>query len=197
MAIRLNGQDIGGIQFTDNRPGKTIHIGPFLPASAVDGDVWFDSDTQNNAGKNLLQTLNLATIVGRSVTISVNADYKDTEILIRGLNLSANANLDVTLNNDTVSYVDGTGTPATQILRVPNIRSGITTNKFIFKFEDVQDNTGFQLGIAEGVYRNAANNVTPFLFAGAWLQTQPISSIKLTISAGGFAAGTVLVYGVN
>jgi hypothetical protein len=197
MAIRLNGQDIGSIQFTDNRPGKTIHIGPFLPASAVDGDVWFDSDTQNNAGKNLLQTLNLATIVGRSVTISINADYKDTEILIRGLNLSANANLDVTLNNDTVSYVDGTGTPATQILRVPNIRSGITTNKFAFKFEDVQDNTGFQLGVAEGVYRNAANNVTPFLLAGAWLQTQPISSVKLTISAGGFAAGTVLVYGVN
>lgn len=197
MAIRLNGQDVGSIAFTDNRPGKTIHIGPFLPASAVDGDVWFDSDTQNNAGKNLLQTLNLATIVGRSVTISVNADYKDTQIVIRGLNLSANANLDVTLNNDTVSYVDGTGTSTTQILRVPNIRSGITTNKFTFKFEDVQDNTGFQLGTGEGVYRNAANNVTPFLFAGAWLQTQPVSSIKLTISAGGFAAGTVLVYGVN
>jgi hypothetical protein len=197
MAIRLNGQDVGSVQFTDNRPGKTIHIGPFLPASAVDGDVWFDSDTQNNAGKNLLQTLNLATIVGRSVTISVNADYKDTEILIRGLNLSANADLNVTLNNDVSSYVDSTGASATQILRVPSIRSGITTNKFSFKFEDVQDNTGFQLGVAEGVYRNASNNVSPFVSIGAWLQTQPISSIKLTISAGGFAAGTVLVYGVN
>jgi hypothetical protein len=197
MAIRLNGQDVGSVQFTDNRPGKTIHIGPFLPAAAVDGDVWFDSDTQNNAGKNLLQTLNLATIVGRSVTISVNADYKDTEILIRGLNLSANADLNVTLNNDVSSYVDSTGASATQILRVPSIRSGITTNKFSFKFEDVQDNTGFQLGVAEGVYRNASNNVSPFVSIGAWLQTQPVSSIKLTISAGGFAAGTVLVYGVN
>jgi hypothetical protein len=113
------------------------------------------------------------------------------------MNLSANANLDVTLNNDSVSYVDGTGATTTQILRIPNIRSGITTNKFTFKFEDVQDNTAFQIGTAEGVYRNAANNVTPFLFAGAWLQSQPVSSIKLTISAGGFAAGTVLVYGVN
>lgn len=197
MAIRLNGQDVGSIAFTDNRPGKTIHIGPFLPASAVDGDVWFDSDTQNNAGKNLLQTLNLATIVGRSVTISVNADYKDTEIIVRGLNLSANADLSVTLNNDIVSYVDGTGAAATQILKISNIKSGITTNKFTFKFEDVQDTAGFQLGIAEGVYRNVNNNVNPFLLAGAWLQVQPVSSIKLTISAGGFAAGTVLVYGVN
>ena len=197
MAIRLNGQDIGAVVFTDNRPGKTIHIGPFLPATAVDGDVWFDSDTQNNAGKNLLQTLNLATIVGRSVTISVNADYKDTEILIRGLNLSANADLNVTLNNDVSSYVDSTGASATQILKIANIKSGITTNKFSFKFEDVQDNTGFQLGTAEGVYRNASNNVNPFITAGAWLQVQPLSSIQLTISAGGFAAGTLLVYGVN
>jgi hypothetical protein len=197
MAIRLNGQDVGAIQFTDNRPGKTIHIGPFLPTSATDGDVWFDSDTQNNAGKNLLQTINVATIVGRTVTISVNADYKDTEIIVRGLNLSANADLAVTLNNDVVSYVDGTGASATQILKVSGIKSGITTNKFTFKFEDVQDTTGYQLGIAEGVYRNASNNVIPFLFAGAWLQVQPISSIKLTISAGGFAAGTILVYGVN
>jgi hypothetical protein len=197
MAVKLNGVDVGAIQFTDNRPGKTIHIGPFLPASATDGDVWIDSDTQNNAGKNLLQTINLATIVGRVATISVNADYKDTILILRGLNISANADLNVTLNNDIVSYVDGTGASATQIIKIANIKSGITTNKFTFKFEDVQDNTGYQLAIAEGVYRNASNNVTPFLLAGAWLQTQPMSSIKLTISAGGFAAGTLLVYGVN
>lgn len=197
MAIRLNGQDVGAIQFTDNRPGKTIHIGPFLPASATDGDVWFDSDTQNNAGKNLLQTLNLATIVGRTVNLSINADYKDAIIVVRGLVLSANADLSVTCNNDLVSYVDGTGTPATQVVRITNIRSAITTNKFTFKFEDIQDNQGYQLAISEGIYRNVANNITPFLLAGAWLQVQALSSIQLTISAGGFTAGTVLVYGVN
>jgi hypothetical protein len=197
MAIRLNGQEVGSIKFTDDRPGKTIHIGPFLPSSAADGDVWFDSDTQNNAGKNLLQTLNLATIVGRSVNLSINADYKDAIIVVRGLVLSADANLSLTCNNDVVSYVDGTGAPATQILRISSIKSGITTNKFTFKFEDIQDTAGFQLGIAEGVYRNSNNNVTPFLLAGAWLQVQPLSSIQLTISAGGFTAGTVLVYGVN
>jgi hypothetical protein len=197
MAIRLNGQDVGSIQFTDNRPGKTIHIGPFLPTSATDGDVWFDSDTQNNAGKNLLQTLNLATIVGRTVNLSINADYKDAVIIVRGLVLSANADLTITCNNDNVSYTDSTGASTTQILRVPSIRSGITTNKFIFKFEDIQDNQGFQLGTVEGIYRNAANQVLPIFFAGAWLQVQALASVQLTISAGGFTAGTVLVYGVN
>lgn len=197
MAIRLNGVDVGAIQFTDNRPGKTIHIGPFLPASATDGDVWIDSDTQNNAGKNLLQTLNLATIVGRTVNLSINGEYKDAYILVRNLVLSANADITVTCNNDLVSYVDSTGNTGTNILRIPSIKSGITTNKFVFKFEDIQDTQGYQLGTVEGIYRNAANNVFPIFFAGAWLQVQPLSSVQLTISAGGFTAGTVLVYGVN
>lgn len=197
MAIRLNGQDFGPIQFTDDRPGKTIHIGPYLPASATDGDVWFDSDTQNNAGKNLVQTLNLATIVGRTVNVSVNADYKDALIIVRGLTLSANADISITCNNDVVSYIDGTGASATQIIKIPNVKSGISTNKLSVRFDDVQDTQGYTLGIAEGLYRTAGNNITPFLLAGCWLQVQPISSIQLTISAGGFAAGTLLVYGVN
>jgi hypothetical protein len=197
MAIRLNGQEVGAIQFTDNRPGKTIHIGPFLPATATDGDVWFDSDTQNNAGKNLLQTLNLATIVGRSVSLSVNADYKDLYIVIRGLVLSADADLLVRCNNDVSSYIDGSGTQATEIVKIAGVKSGITTNKYSFTFEDTQDNQGFTTCLAQGVYRTIINNVTPILRAGVWLQVQPISSIQLTITAGGFTAGTVLVYGVN
>lgn len=197
MAIRLNGQDVGAIAFTDNRPGKTIHIGPFLPASAVDGDVWFDSDTQNNAGKNLLQTLNLATIVGRNVNLSVNADYKDLYIVIRGLVLSADGDLLLRCNNDVTSYIDGAGNQATEIIKIAAIKSGITTNKYSFTFEDTQDSQGFTTCLAQGVYRAANNAVTPILRAGVWLQVQPISSVQLTITAGGFAAGTVLVYGVN
>jgi hypothetical protein len=197
MAIRLNGQDVGAIQFTDNRPGKTIHIGPFLPSSATDGDVWFDSDTQNNAGKNLLQTLNLATIVGRTVSLSVNADYKDLYIVIRGLVLSADGDLLVRCNNDVVSYIDAGGNQATEIIKISGIKSGITTNKYSFTFEDTQDNQGFTTCLAQGVYRTVLNAVTPILRAGVWLQVQPISSVQLTITAGGFTAGTVLVYGVN
>jgi hypothetical protein len=197
MAIRLNGQDVGSIQFTDNRPGKTIHIGPFLPSTAVDGDVWFDSDTQNNAGKNLLQTLNLATIVGRNVTLSVNADYKDLYIVIRGLVLSADGDLLVRCNNDVSSYIDASGAQATEIIKIAGIKSGITTNKYSFTFEDTQDSQGFTTCLAQGVYRTVVNSVVPILRAGVWLQVQPISSVQLTITAGGFAAGTVLVYGVN
>jgi hypothetical protein len=197
MAIRLNGIDVGSIQFTDNRPGKTIHIGPFLPASATDGDVWFDSDTQNNAGKNLLQTLNLATIVGRTVNLSVNADYKDLYIVIRGLILSADADLLVRCNNDVVSYVDASGTVATEIIRIAGIKNAITTNKYSFTFEDTQDTQGYTTCLAQGVYRAVNNSLVPILRAGVWLQVQPISSVQLTITAGGFTAGTVLVYGVN
>jgi len=197
MAIRINGQEAGPIKFTDDRPGKTIHIGPYLPATAADGDVWIDSDTQNNAGKNLLQTLNLATIVGRTVNLSVNADYKDLYIVIRGLNLSADADLRVTCNNDNVSYIDGTGAVATEIIKVSAIKNGITTNKFSFTFEDTQDSQGYTTCFAQGVYRAANNTLFPILRAGVWLQVQPISSVQLIISAGGFAAGTVLVYGVN
>jgi hypothetical protein len=197
MAVKLNGVDVGAIQFTDNRPGKTIHIGPFLPTSATDGDVWIDSDTQNNAGKNLLQTLNLATIVGRSVNLSVNADYKDLYILIRGLVLSANATLRVTCNNDNVSYIDSAGLTATEIMEIPLIKSGISTNKFSFTFEDTQDTQGYSTCVANGVYRLTSNSVTPVLKAGVWLQIQPISSVQLIIDAGGFTAGTVLVFGVN
>jgi hypothetical protein len=197
MSIRLNGQDFGPIKFTDDRPGKTIHIGPFLPPSAADGDIWFDSDTQNNAGKNLLQTLNLATIVGRTVNLSVNADYKDLYIVIRGLVLSADADLLVRCNNDVASYIDGSGTTATEIVRIAGIKRAITTNKYSFTFEDTQDTQGFTTCLAQGVYRTIIDNVTPILRAGVWLQVQPISSVQLTITAGGFTAGTVLVYGVN
>jgi hypothetical protein len=197
MSIRLNGQDFGPIKFTDDRPGKTIHIGPFLPATAADGDVWFDSDTQNNAGKNLLQTLNLATIVGRTVNLSVNADYKDLYIVIRGLVLSADADLLVRCNNDVVSYIDAAGSQATEIIKVAAVKSGITTNKYSFTFEDTQDSQGFTTCLAQGVYRNSVNTIIPILRAGVWLQVQPISSVQLTITAGGFTAGTVLVYGVN
>lgn len=197
MGIRINGQEYGPIKFTDDRPGKTIHIGPYLPTTAADGDVWFDSDTQNNAGKNLLQTLNLATIVGRTVSLSVNADYKDLYIVIRGLNLSADADLRVTCNNDNVSYIDGTGAASTEIIKIAAIKAGISTNKFSFTFEDTQDNQGFTTCFAQGAYRAANNTIFPILRAGVWLQVQPITSVQLIISAGGFAAGTVLVYGVN
>ena len=111
--------------------------------------------------------------------------------------MSADATLRVTCNNDNVSYIDSSGLTATEIIELPFIKSGISTNKFSFTFEDTQDTQGYSTCVANGVYRLVNNNVTPILRAGVWLQVQPISSVQLTISAGGFTAGTVLVYGVN
>ena len=82
MAIQLNGQEIGPIKFTDDKPGKTIHVGPATPVNPVDGDVWIDSDALNNAGKNLLQTVDLST-GGSSKTLNVSSSYKDVESIIR------------------------------------------------------------------------------------------------------------------
>ena len=103
----------------------------------------------------------------------------------------------VRCNNDQVSYIDGAGAQATEIVRLAGIKSGITTNKYSFTFEDTQDTQGFTTCLAQGVYRNVVNSIIPVLRAGVWLQVQPISSVQLTITAGGFTAGTVLVYGVN
>ena len=61
MAVQLNGQEVGPIKFTDNKPGKTVHVGLSAPANPVDGDVWIYADALNNAGKNCLKTIDLST----------------------------------------------------------------------------------------------------------------------------------------
>jgi hypothetical protein len=197
MGAKFNGRELGSVKFTDNRAGNTVHIGPFLPDYATDGDVWFDSDTQNNAGKNILQNINVATIVGRTINIATNSEYKDILLVTRGLTLSSDADLSLTLNNDNSSYIDAQATATTEMFKFVLVKGGITTNKFTFRFEDTQDTQGFQFGVAEGVYRNTANLITPILRAGVWQQVQSPTSIQLKISAGGFASGSILVYGVN
>ena len=98
MAIQLNGQEVGPIKFTDDKPGKTIHVGPVTPTNPVDGDVWIDSDALNNAGKNLVQTVNLTS--GSTKTCAVSSDYKDLEIVIRNLEISTSATMSIRLNGD-------------------------------------------------------------------------------------------------
>ena len=88
MAVQINGQDVGPVKFTDDRPGKTLHVGLSAPLNPVDGDIWMDSDAQNNAGKNLIQVTDLST-GGSTKTCIVSSDYKDVEIIIRGLNINS------------------------------------------------------------------------------------------------------------
>ena len=198
MAIQLNGQEIGPIKFTDDKPGKTIHVGPATPVNPVDGDVWIDSDALNNAGKNLLQTVDLST-GGSSKTLNVSSSYKDVEIIIRGLTITQIAAMTVLVNGDaTASYADAVGSAQSYLFSVGGIKPNVTTNHLRIVGIDTADTTSSLLGRMEGVYTASGTNLPNiFLAYGVWTPVAAVSTIVLNLSAGAFSGGTVLVYGVN
>jgi hypothetical protein len=197
MGLQLNGQDIGPIKFTDDKPGKTIHVGPSTPLNPVDGDVWIDSDQLNNAGKNLLQTIDLST-GGSSKNLTVSTDYKDLCVVVRGLNISANATLFFRVNNDTTHYIDGSNTTTTELFNISSIKSGVSTNNLQFNVYDIRDTTSYTWGKVEGVYTPSVTNFPAITYAyGAYVQTTSITSATISIGAATFVSGTILVYGVN
>ena len=94
MAVQNNGQPVGPIVFTDDKPGKRIFVGPNTPSNPTDGDIWFDSDVFNNAGKNFITGVLLT---GASNNLSVSfTEYKDVYIVFRGLQVSVNAAFEFT-----------------------------------------------------------------------------------------------------
>jgi len=197
MAIQLNGQEVGPIKFTDDKPGKTIHVGPSTPTNPVDGDVWIDSDQQNNAGKNLIQTIDLST-GGSSKAITVSTDYKDLCVVVRNLNISANATLFFRLNNNTTEYINGADTTATEMFNLPSIKAGVSTNNLQFMVYDIRDTSSYTWGKVEGVYTTAVTNFPSITFSfGAYTEATPITSATISIGAATFVSGTILVYGVN
>lgn len=198
MAVQLNGQEIGPIKFTDSKPGKTIHVGLASPINPVDGDVWIDSDALNNAGKNLIQSIDLST-GGTTKTCNVSSDYKDVEIIIRGLNISANASLIVRVNGDlTASYSDSLNTVSNALFTVDSIKSGSTTGFVKINLYDTSNTTTHKIGRIEGTYVGSSLSLPRlFLNSSSYINTNLVTSITLTLSAGAFAGGTILVYGVN
>ena len=198
MAVQLNGQEIGPIKFTDSKPGKTIHVGLASPINPVDGDVWIDSDALNNAGKNLIQSIDLST-GGTTKTCNVSSDYKDVEIIIRGLNISANASLIVRVNGDlTASYSDSLNTVSNALFTVDSIKSGSTTGFVKINLYDTSNITTHKIGRIEGSYVGSSLSLPRlFLNSSSYINTNLVTSITLTLSAGAFAGGTILVYGVN
>ena len=104
MAVQNNGQPVGPLQFTDDRRGKRVFVGPNTPASPIDGDVWIDSDVLNNAGKNLISSVSLT---GASVDLSILTLYKDLYVVFRGVRPSVNATVNITLNDDVTNYSTG------------------------------------------------------------------------------------------
>lgn len=199
MAVQINGQDVGPIKFTDNLAGRTIHVGQASPVNPVDGDIWIDADALNNAGKNLIQTIDLTS--GSSKNCAVSSDYKDVEIIIRGLNISANAALSVRVNGDlTSSYIDSAGVPQTSLFTLDSIKAGVTTNHVKISVVDVNSLATSKTGDARAVYTSSSTNLSRlFLSWGAYTPAtiSPITAITLTLTTGTFVSGTVLVYGVN
>ena len=197
MGIQLNGQDIGPIVFTDNKPGKTVHVGSTTPTNPIDGDVWIDSDAQNNAGKNLLQSIDLST-AGSTVSCTVSPLYKDVYIVMRGVTINNNADMYVRINGDIINYYTAAGTSATSLFNVPSIKKDITTNHLTFTIVDTQDTLSYTWGKAEGFYTNNSTGLpTVYNNVGIWTQSTAIASVSFTLSVGAFSGGTVLVYGVN
>lgn len=201
MAIQVNGQNVGPIKFTDGRAGTTIHIGPSTPINPVDGDVWIDSDVLNNAGKNLVQTIDLST-GGSTKTCTVSPDYKEVEIVIRGLNISAAASLLVRINGDiTGSYLDALnagGTLSNALFTVDSVKSGSTNGFVKINVFDTTNTTTYKLSTVEGSYVSSVTNLPKIISnSSSYLPTSLVTSVTLTLTAGTFAGGTVLVYGVN
>jgi len=197
MAIQLNGQEVGPIKFTDDKPGKTIHVGPVTPTNPVDGDVWIDSDALNNAGKNLVQTVNLTS--GSTKTCAVSSDYKDLEIVIRNLEVSTNATMSIRLNGDSASnYVDSGGITTTALFLLDSIKSGITTNHLRIQVADVTATTTSKVGHVQGVYTLTSTSLPRLVLNWTgYVPTGAITSVVLTLTTGTFVSGTALVYGVN
>jgi hypothetical protein len=201
MAVQINGQDVGPIKFTDDRPGKTLHVGLSAPLNPVDGDVWMDSDALNNAGKNLIQTIDLAT-GGTTKTCNVSSDYKDVEIIIRGLNISVDASLLVRVNGDlTSAYLDALnvqGTLSTSLFTVDAVNAGATNGFVKINVFDTANATTYKLAKIEGSYVSSVTNFPRFVInSSSYLPTGAVTAINLTLTAGAFVGGTVLVYGVN
>ena len=201
MAIQVNGQNVGPIKFTDDRAGKTIHIGPSTPINPVDGDVWIDSDVLNNAGKNLIQTIDLST-GGSTKTCTVSPDYKEVEIVIRGLNISVDASLLVRINGDiTANYLDALntgGTLSNALFTVDSVNSGSTNGFVKINVFDTTNTTTYKLSTVEGSYVSSITNLPKIISnSSSYVPTSLVSSVTLTLTAGTFAGGSVLVYGVN
>lgn len=190
MAVSNNGQQIGPIQFTDDRAGKRIFVGPNTPTNPTDGDVWMDSDILNNAGQNLISTVSLAG--SSSKDLSVLSLYKDIRVVFRGVQPSANATVSITVNDDVVSYASGSA-----MFSLTSFKSGVTTNHMVLDIVDTQDTNSFTWGYLKGIYTNNSNALTIIDSTGVYTQITSLSKITISVSTGTFTGGTVLVYGVN
>lgn len=189
MAIQQNGQPASPIVFLDNKPGSRVFIGEANPTNPVDGDIWFDSDVFNNAGKNFISGVGL---VGSSTNLSISFTlYKDVFVVFRGVQSTADANILITLNGANTGYTPG---PA-QLFSISNVKTGVTTNHWSIEIPDVAANA-FKWARLEGVYTNGTDAVTLLNSTASFNNTAALTTMTISASAGTLS-GTALIYGVN
>jgi hypothetical protein len=197
MAIQLNGQEVGPVKFTDDKPGKTLHVGLVNPTNPVDGDLWIDSDALNNAGKNLIQTIDANTGTD-SITFAVSPEYKDLHVVLRGLSNTLGGTVLIRTNGDTTGYLNAGGVATNAFFTVPFLKASVSVNQLQFTIYDAQHSASSMWGRLEGYYADSVSNLTSYVeIMGGQAPGVAVSSINISTIAGNFNGGTILVYGVN
>lgn len=197
MAIQLNGQEVGPVKFTDDKPGKTLHVGLVNPTNPVDGDLWIDSDALNNAGKNLIQTIDANTGTD-SITFAVSPEYKDLHVVLRGLSNTLGGTVLIRTNGDTTGYLNAGGVATNAFFTVPFLKASVSVNQLQFTIYDAQHSASSMWGRLEGFYADSVSNLTSYVeIMGGQAPGVAVSSINISTIAGTFNGGTILVYGVN
>lgn len=197
MAIQLNGQEVGPVKFTDDKPGKTLHVGLVNPTNPVDGDLWIDSDALNNAGKNLIQTIDANTGTD-SITFAVSPEYKDLHVVLRGLSNTLGGTVLIRTNGATTGYLNAGGVATNAFFTVPFLKASVSVNQLQFTIYDAQHSASSMWGRLEGYYADSVSNLTSYVeIMGGQAPGVAVSSINISTIAGNFNGGTILVYGVN
>lgn len=197
MAIQLNGQEVGPVKFTDDKPGKTLHVGLVNPTNPVDGDLWIDSDALNNAGKNLIQTIDANTGTDL-ITFAVSPDYKDLHVVLRGLSNTLGGTVLIRTNGATTGYLNAGGVATNAFFTVPFLKASVSVNQLQFTIYDAQHSASSMWGRLEGYYADSVSNLTSYVeIMGGQAPGVAVSSINISTIAGNFNGGTILVYGVN
>ncbi len=189
MAITNNGQPQGPIQFTDATTGARVFIGGTTPTLPAPGDIWIDSDLQNNAGKN---TISETTLSNNAVSLTVPNSYKDVCLVLKNVQLTTNADILVRLNSDSTgsNYLGGSA-----LHTISAVKAG-GSNLIVITIQESQALTP-KFSRIEGVYINSSNALTSVNSAGGYSQTTALTVINLATSTGTFSGGTATIYGVN
>jgi hypothetical protein len=197
MAVQLNGQEVGPVKFTDDKPGKTLHVGLVNPTNPVDGDLWIDSDALNNAGKNLIQTIDANTGTDL-ITFAVSPEYKDLHVVLRGLSNTLGGTVLIRTNGATTGYLNAGGVATNAFFTVPFLKASVSVNQLQFTIYDAQHSASSMWGRLEGYYADSVSNLTSYVeIMGGQAPGVAVSSINISTLAGTFNGGTILVYGVN